>query len=164
MEWYLKVVKNYVGFSGRAQRKEYWMFVLISALIVLGIDIIGPVLLGATLADLVSGLYSLGILLPSLAVGVRRLHDSGRSGWWLLIIFVPIIGILVLIFFLVQDSEAGQNAYGPNPKGVQAEAAATETATPASAAPTAATTAENTPQVNVPVETPTENEPPTQQQ
>jgi uncharacterized membrane protein YhaH (DUF805 family) len=64
------------------------------------------------------GLYGLAVFIPSLAVGVRRLHDTGRSGWWLLISLVPIIGIIVLIVFLVQDSQNGTNQYGENPKGV----------------------------------------------
>lgn len=112
MEWYLKVLKNYVGFTGRARRTEYWMFVLFNfiAAVVLGIlqSIIGidPVL---------TSLYSLFVLLPSLAVGARRLHDTGRSGLWLLIGLIPLIGFIVLIVFYCQDSQ-DNNQYGPNPK------------------------------------------------
>jgi uncharacterized membrane protein YhaH (DUF805 family) len=68
----------------------------------------------------ISYLYSLAVLLPSLAVGARRLHDTGRSGWWLLIDFIPIVGQIVLIYFFVLDSQPGANQYGPNPKGVAA--------------------------------------------
>ncbi|MCD1260777.1 DUF805 domain-containing protein [Paenibacillus athensensis] len=111
MEWYVKVWKNYVGFQGRAQRKEYWMFVLfnIIASIILGIidGVIG--------IQLLSGLYSLAVLLPSLAVAARRLHDTGRSGWWQLLALIPLVGAIILIVFLCQDSEP-DNQYGPNPK------------------------------------------------
>lgn len=113
MEWYLKVLQNYVGFSGRARRKEYWMFVLFNFIagIVLGIieAIIG-------LPGILSGLYSLAILIPSLALVFRRLHDTGKSGWWILISLVPIAGSIILLVFMCLDSDAGTNKYGPNPK------------------------------------------------
>lgn len=112
MEWYLKVLKNYVGFQGRARRKEYWMFALISFIISIVLTIVESVL---GLTSVLTGIYSLAILLPSLAVGVRRLHDTGRSGWWLLLGFIPIIGFIVLIVFFCQESEA-DNQYGSNPK------------------------------------------------
>ncbi|GAA4409577.1 DUF805 domain-containing protein [Quisquiliibacterium transsilvanicum] len=69
------------------------------------------------LAALLSGLFVLAMLLPSLAVSVRRLHDIGRSGWWLLVSFIPLIGAIVLLVFALRDGDAGDNAYGPNPKG-----------------------------------------------
>lgn len=113
MEWYLKVLQNYVGFSGRARRKEYWMFVLFNFIagIILGIieAIIG-------LPGILSGLYSLAILIPSLALVFRRLHDTGKSGWWILISLVPIAGSIILLVFMCLDSDAGTNKYGPNPK------------------------------------------------
>jgi uncharacterized membrane protein YhaH (DUF805 family) len=113
MNWYLGVLKKYVDFSGRAQRMEYWMFVLINFLVMIGIAIIDFVLgLG-----FLGAIYGLGVLLPSIAVGVRRLHDTNRSGWWLLIGLVPVIGVIVLIVFFVQDSQPGANDFGPNPKG-----------------------------------------------
>jgi len=118
MNWYLDVLKKYAVFSGRARRKEYWMFVLVNVIIafVLGlIDGIVGVALGSD-QSLLSTLYILAILLPGLAVGVRRLHDTGRSAWWLLIALVPIIGPIVLLVFSVQDSQHGDNQYGPNPK------------------------------------------------
>jgi len=113
MEWYLTVLKKYAEFSGRARRKEYWFFVLFNIIIsfVLGL-VDGFVGLGGVLG----GIYALAVLIPSIAVGVRRLHDTGRSGWWLLIGLVPIIGLIVLIVFMVGDSESGSNQYGPNPK------------------------------------------------
>jgi uncharacterized membrane protein YhaH (DUF805 family) len=113
MEWYLKVVKNYVGFQGRARRKEYWMFFLFNLIIGLVIGFVEGLL---NLSQVLSTLYSLAILLPSLAVGVRRLHDTGRSGLWLLIGLIPLIGLIVLLVFFCEDSKENENQYGPNPK------------------------------------------------
>lgn len=113
MNWYLDVLKKYVVFSGRARRKEFWMFVLINFLVTIGIAIIEGII---GTGGLVGALYGLAVLLPTLAVAVRRLHDTNRSGWWLLIGLIPLIGIIVLIVFYVQDSDPGDNAYGPNPK------------------------------------------------
>ena len=121
MNWFVAVVKKYAVFSGRARRKEYWMFALINILIsiVLGVvdGMLGLKVGGEQGAGLLGLVYSLAILLPSIAVGVRRLHDTGRSGWWMLIAFVPLIGVIVLIVFFVLDSQPGSNEYGPNPKG-----------------------------------------------
>ncbi|EGU43156.1 hypothetical protein VII00023_18349 [Vibrio ichthyoenteri ATCC 700023] len=113
MEWYLAVLKKYAVFSGRSRRKEYWMFFLINLIFTLLLGFVDG-LLGTVVLGFV---YSLAILIPSIAVGVRRLHDTGRTGWWLLISLIPIIGILVLIYFMVGDSAPGHNEYGPNPKG-----------------------------------------------
>lgn len=122
MDWYLKVIRNYVGFSGRARRKEYWMFVLINIVISIVLAMVDGMLGlkvgGEQGAGLLGLIYSLAILLPSIAVGVRRLHDTGRSGWWMLIAFVPFIGFIVLLVFFVLDSQPGSNEYGPNPKGM----------------------------------------------
>lgn len=126
MEWYVKVLKQYADFNGRARRKEYWMFFLINFLISMAIGFVSGFIGGMSQdPSMASGmiilplLYSLGVLIPSIAVGVRRLHDTNRSGWWLLVSLVPIIGAIVLIVFLVQDSQPGSNQYGPNPKGVE---------------------------------------------
>ena len=112
MNWFMAVLKKYAVFSGRARRKEFWMFILfyIIIAIVLGVvdSIIGMPVLGT--------LFALGLLIPSLAVGARRLHDTGKSGWWQLIGLIPFIGILILIIFWVMDSNPGDNQYGPNPK------------------------------------------------
>lgn len=119
MNWYLGVLKNYATFNGRAHRTEYWMFFLINILVSIALAFIDGVT-GMTTSSgygVLSGLYSLAILIPALAVGARRLHDTGRSGLWLLVGFVPCIGFLVLLFFLVQDSHPGSNQYGANPKG-----------------------------------------------
>jgi uncharacterized membrane protein YhaH (DUF805 family) len=114
MNWYLDVLKKYAVFSGRARRKEYWMFFLFNIIIAIALTIVEAVV---GLPGVLSGLYSLAVLLPSIAVGVRRLHDVGRSGLWLLIGLVPVIGIIVLIVFAVTDSQPGTNQYGPSPKG-----------------------------------------------
>lgn len=113
MQWYFKVLKNYVGFQGRARRKEYWMFTLFSIIFSLIFIILEEIV---NLSSVLSSIYSLAILLPSLAVGARRLHDTGRSGWWQLLPLIPIIGLIILIVFLCQDSQDNENKYGPNPK------------------------------------------------
>ena len=121
MNWFLVVLKKYATFSGRAQRAEYWWFYLISTLIIIGLSLIDQAtgtLDEETGVGLLNSLYSLAILIPSIAVGVRRLHDTGRSGWWLLIGLIPVIGSIVLIVFFVLDSEPGDNAYGANPKAL----------------------------------------------
>lgn len=97
---------KYVGFEGRAARSEYWWW----ALFVFAVSIVLAMVNAATLANL----FSLATLLPSLAVGVRRLHDIGKSGWWLLICLIPLIGWIVLIYWAVQPSE-GDNSFGPAP-------------------------------------------------
>jgi len=125
MNWYLKVVRdNYANFSGRARRQEYWMFFLINVLITIGLSVVDGILgFGVGTFGLLSMLYGLAVLIPGLAVGVRRLHDTGRSGWWILIALIPLLGAIVLIIFLVMDSEPGSNQYGPNPKGAAPPAA-----------------------------------------
>jgi|SRR5690554_1828813 len=119
MNWYLAVLKKYAVFSGRARRKEYWFFALFNIIIsfVLGfIDgFVGTFSVDAGIGVL-GGIYTLAILLPSIAVSVRRLHDTDRSGWWLLISLVPIIGVIVLLVFMIQDSKPGENRYGAYPK------------------------------------------------
>ena len=119
MIWYLKALTNYTEFGGRARRKEYWFFILFNILISIAFTIIDGVT-GLysieTGVGLFSGIYSLAILVPSIAVGVRRLHDTNRSGWWLLISFIPLIGAIILIVFLASDSNSEENQYGPNPK------------------------------------------------
>jgi uncharacterized membrane protein YhaH (DUF805 family) len=114
MNWYLEVLKKYAVFDGRARRTEFWMFALFTFLITLALGIVEGVLFGDS--SFLSGLYSLGVLLPSVGVGIRRLHDTGRSGWWLLITLIPILGTIVFIVFAVQEGEPGSNDYGANPK------------------------------------------------
>lgn len=115
---------NYANFSGRASRSAYWWWALFNFLVSLAAQILdralglGPVGADTTYglrAGVITGLLGLALLLPSLAVGVRRLHDTDRSGWWLLIAIIPIIGWLVLIFFFVTPGTPGPNRYGPPP-------------------------------------------------
>ena len=113
MSWYLQALRKYAVFDGRAHRTEYWMFILFNVIITLVLYLIealagGPGVLG--------GLYGLAVLIPGIAVAVRRLHDTNRSGWWWLIGLIPLVGTIVLLVFLVQDSQPGENQYGPNPK------------------------------------------------
>jgi uncharacterized membrane protein YhaH (DUF805 family) len=125
MNWYLDVLKKYAEFSGRARRKEYWMFALFNALIYIAIMIFSAILGAidnslALIGTLLLLVYILAIFVPSLAVAVRRLHDTGRSGWWFLIAFVPFVGGIILLVFTVQDSVPGENEYGKNPKELAA--------------------------------------------
>ena len=114
MDWYLKVLKSYATFTGRARRTEFWMFALVSFLISLGLAVVGAI---AGSRGVLQGIYALAVLVPSLAVSVRRLHDTNRSGWWMLVGLVPLVGAIVLLVFAVQEGQAGDNRYGPNPKG-----------------------------------------------
>jgi uncharacterized membrane protein YhaH (DUF805 family) len=121
VDWYLAVLRKYAVFDGRARRKEYWMFCLVSILVSLAIGFasgfVGGMLgLSESVITMLALGYTLAVLIPSLAVAVRRLHDTGRSGWWLLIVLVPLVGAIVLLVFSVQDSEPGANSYGKNPK------------------------------------------------
>lgn len=118
MDWYLGVLKKYAQFTGRARRKEYWMFVLFNFLISLVLGLIDGLLGlgGESGIGLLGGLYTLAILVPAIAVSVRRLHDTGRSGWWLLIALVPLVGGLVLLVFMVLPGQTGPNAHGEDPK------------------------------------------------
>jgi uncharacterized membrane protein YhaH (DUF805 family) len=125
MNWYLDVLRKYAEFGGRAKRKEYWMFILFNAIffsILMFIDRMLGTLSAQGGIGLLSGLYLLAVLLPSIAVTVRRLHDTGRSGWWILIYLIPIVGPIILLVFMLQDSTPGYNQHGPNPKGVMAVA------------------------------------------
>jgi uncharacterized membrane protein YhaH (DUF805 family) len=118
MHWYLDVLKKYAVFSGRARRKEYWMFVLfnlIVAWVLLAIDYLIGTDYGRGNGVLYT-VYSVAVFLPSLAVFVRRLHDTGRSGWWFFIGFVPLVGWIILLVFMVLDGQSSANQYGENPK------------------------------------------------
>lgn len=117
MNWYFEVLKKYADFNGRARRKEFWYFSLFSSIIGL-LTIIIDDLIGTTSHGfgLLSIVYDLAIFLPAIGVYVRRLHDTNRSGWWVLISLIPIVGFIVLLIFLVQDSQPGENEYGKNPK------------------------------------------------
>ncbi|SDN72735.1 DUF805 domain-containing protein [Alkalicoccus daliensis] len=113
MQWYLKVIQNYANFQGRARRMEYWMFYLVNFLIVSALGILETFI---GLPTIISGIYSLFVLIPSIAVAVRRMHDTGRSGLWVLIYLIPIIGWIIFIILALADSERSANKYGPSPK------------------------------------------------
>jgi uncharacterized membrane protein YhaH (DUF805 family) len=123
MSWYIKVLKNYAVFNGRARRKEYWMFLLfniIALMVAAGLDN----LLGTAFENVGYGwiylVYALAVMLPAIGVVVRRLHDIGKSGWWYFIALVPLIGGIWLLVLVCTDSQPGPNQYGPNPKEVPA--------------------------------------------
>ena len=117
MRWYLEALRKYARFSGRARRREYWCFALVNALVYLALLMV-DVMLGSSDGDIgvISALYLIGTAIPGLAVTIRRLHDTGRSGWWLLVSFVPLIGLIVMLVFTLQDSDRGANEYGSSPK------------------------------------------------
>lgn len=122
MNWYLEALKKFTEFNGRASRQEYWYFVLFNILISIGLGLVDRItgsfdpLSGV---GLLGGIYGLIILLPGLAVSVRRLHDTNRSGWWVLLPFIPILGGLIFLYFLVLDSSPDRNNYGESPKGFE---------------------------------------------
>ncbi len=120
MNYFLDVLKNkYADFKGRATRAEYWYFVLfyiILSLVAGFLDaLINPDNFNAGMG-IISTIYMFALLVPSIAVAVRRLHDTNKSGWWILIGFIPIIGTIWFIVLMVKDSTSGTNKYGPNPK------------------------------------------------
>lgn len=120
MHWYFRVLKNYVGFSGRARRKEYWYFMLfyvLSLVLAVVFDLFTGTFEDAIGLGWVSGAHFVATLLPALAVSVRRLHDIGRSGWWLLLEFVPLVGAAILLVLAIFNGQSGPNAFGPDPKG-----------------------------------------------
>ena len=117
MNYYIECIKKYAVFEGRARRKEYWMFVLFNVLAQVAIGFVCGLVGLVEEAGAIGSLYGLVLLLPGIAVTVRRLHDTGRSGWWWLIIFIPFVGAIVMLVFLCGDSQPGSNAYGENPKG-----------------------------------------------
>jgi len=118
MSWYIKVLKNYAVFSGRARRKEYWMFVLFDFIFTVVLYIIDGFIAIYSNIDIgvLSLIYALGTFIPALAVAIRRLHDTNHSGWWYLIGLLPLTGWIILLIFYVRDSDSTYNDYGPNPK------------------------------------------------
>ncbi len=115
MDWYLKVIKNYVGFDGRARRKEYWMFVLFNIIFAIAASILDMIIGTYFVIQL---LYGLAVLIPGIAVSIRRLHDTDKSGIWILVSLIPIIGGIWLIVLMVGEGTTGDNQYGPDPKAV----------------------------------------------
>jgi uncharacterized membrane protein YhaH (DUF805 family) len=114
-------LQKYADFSGRARRMEYWMFFVLN----MGVSVVASLVDGITgMAGMIGGIYgplqlitALGLLIPGIAVAVRRLHDQDKSGWWLLLIFIPLLGALALIVFMFLEGTKGDNQYGPDPKG-----------------------------------------------
>ncbi|WP_028927203.1 DUF805 domain-containing protein [Pseudonocardia acaciae] len=118
MQWYVKVLRQYADFNGRARRTELWMFALFNviAMLVLGIiDAVAGLKIDPGFGVLGS-IYSLAVLVPGLAVSVRRLHDTGRSGWWILLGLVPIVGGIVLLVWYCTPGKPENNRWGANPK------------------------------------------------
>lgn len=127
MDWMLMPLRRYAEFSGRSRRKEYWMFFLLQLIVYVVLSVIeGALGLTGMIAGAygpLTALFALGFLIPGIAVGIRRLHDTDRSGWWLLLAFVPLVGAIVLLVFFVMDGTNGPNRFGPDPKNPgQAEA------------------------------------------
>lgn len=119
MNWYLKVLNQYADFSGRARRKEYWMFVLFNMIFAIVAMILDNVL--GIAWELIGygplyALYLLVMFIPGLAVSVRRLHDVGKSGWMFLIVLIPIVGVIWFLVLLCSDGQQGSNKWGQNPK------------------------------------------------
>jgi len=120
MDWYLAVLQKYATFEGRARRKEYWMYALFTTLISIVLMIVDSVagltkLAGGQISPL-NTLYGLAVLIPGLAVMVRRLHDTNHSGFWILILFVPFVGVIILLLWLIKEGDSRSNEFGPNPK------------------------------------------------
>jgi len=113
--YYLAVLKKYATFQGRARRKEYWYFFLANIIVGIVLAVIGLIIKDK---GILGGLYALALMIPGIAVTVRRLHDTNHSGGWWFIVFVPLIGGIVLLVFTLYDSQPGTNKYGPNPKEI----------------------------------------------
>lgn len=113
LNYYLEVLQKYAVFDGRARRAEFWWFTLINWVISVVLQIFDNAI---GTGGIIGGLYGLAVLLPSIGVAIRRLHDTDRSGWWLLLIFIPVIGWIALLYFYVQDGKPEPNQYGPSPK------------------------------------------------
>ena len=112
MEWATLPLRNYANFDGRARRKEFWSFWLLTVAAYIAASVVDGIL-GLPLLGIV---VMLGLICPSIAVAVRRMHDVGKSGWWLLLALVPVIGALALIYFYIQEGQTGANVYGADPK------------------------------------------------
>jgi uncharacterized membrane protein YhaH (DUF805 family) len=118
MKWYLHALRNYAGFKGRARRREYWIFELMNTAIALALFVLAVTLGKAGYPYFLSlpFLYIVATMIPSLSSLIRRLHDTGRSGWWFWIGLIPLFGPISMLIFTVEDSQPDENRYGPNPK------------------------------------------------
>ena len=121
-KWFVDIVKNhYADFEGRVRRQTYWMFYLSYLILSVALGVVGAIIgsiIGMWFYLLVMGLAGVAMIVPVIALGVRRLHDIGKSGWWYLIVLIPLIGTIGLIVLLATDSQPGANKYGENPKGM----------------------------------------------
>ena len=118
IDWAMRPLTKYADFSDRAPRAEYWWFYLLTIVAYIVSTIVDSVIgTGAALGPygILSMVVMLGLLIPSLAAGVRRLHDTDRSGWWLLIVLIPLVGVIVLLIFFVLEGTKGDNRFGPDP-------------------------------------------------
>ena len=109
------VLSQYANFNGRARRSEYWYYVLAYAIISAVLNALAQY---SSIFTVLSGIFGLALICPTLAVAVRRLHDIGKSGWYYLFALIPLVGAIILLVWFVKDSEPGDNMYGPNPKGI----------------------------------------------
>jgi len=119
MKWYLKVLKQFADFNGRARRQEYWMFSLFNFLFLMAAGMLDRLLnLASPTTGLgpLYGLYILAVFIPGIAVSIRRLHDVGKNGWMLLLALIPFIGAIWLLILMVREGDRGENMYGPDPK------------------------------------------------
>ncbi len=131
MDWMLMPLRRYAEFDGRSRRREYWMFYLFTLLLGMAFGLIVGIIALATYSlgmsetammtiilpfYFIGGLLSLALIIPSLAVSIRRMHDQDKSGWWILIALVPFVGGIVLLVFLCLDGTPGPNRFGPDPK------------------------------------------------
>ncbi len=122
MKWFIKCIKQYADFKGRARRKEYWMFTLFYLLFLLPLALLVGIEIGLEIEvpifTILFVLFIFALIVPTYAVTVRRLHDTGRSGWWILINFIPYIGGIWLFVLTCLDSKPGTNKWGDNPKEI----------------------------------------------
>ncbi len=117
MNWFIDCIKNkYAQFEGRARRKEYWFFVLFYLIVYIVLSVIDTALglLAGGVFGILSGIFWLATLIPAIAVAIRRLHDTDRSGWWVLLGLIPLVGLVLLVFFVLPGT-AGDNRFGPDP-------------------------------------------------
>lgn len=112
--------RNYVGFSGRASRSEYWYWVLFAFLVAIAASIADASLGGGmSTVGILGAIAGLALLLPNIAMAIRRLHDRDKSGWWLLLGLIPLVGLIILIVWFVVRGTPGPNRFGPDPLQVQ---------------------------------------------
>lgn len=116
MNWFILGWKNAFDFAGRSRRKEFWMFYLFNILAFLAVVLIGRLLFPERVTMTIFCVYWLMVLIPSLSIHIRRLHDIGKSGWWLLVMFIPVVGPLVIFVFNLMNGFPGDNEYGVDPK------------------------------------------------